>query len=79
MRFITIQVQKGKIHIQDGPLPVVNGVITPISRVKNMCPIIRRFIVFFLTLFITTRGPPCTTVINIFIINGVIASINGRK
>ena len=34
MRFITIKVQKGKIHIvQDGPLPVANGVITP--RVKK--------------------------------------------
>ena len=28
-----------------GPLPVINGVITPISRV--------------ITLFITCRGPPC--------------------
>ena len=28
-----------------GPLPVINGVITPISRV--------------ITLFITSRGPPC--------------------
>ncbi len=43
-----------------GPLPVINGVITPISRVTT--PVTHWFSAIYrgpITLFITCRGPPC--------------------
>ena len=49
-----------KIHqqLQGVPLPVINGVITPISRVITPVPFIRPFI-RVIPPFITSRGPPC--------------------
>ena len=50
------------IWLWGGPLPVISGVITPISRVIK--PFIHLFLAIYrgyFTLLTSSRGPPCTT------------------
>ena len=47
--------------LQGGPLPVINGVITPKKKSYNPSyPFVRPF-VEVITAFMTGRGPPCTS------------------